>query len=110
MSCDKALVAQIFYNIFPAERLKKLADENLDLLISTKADLRGNILEMTFIFGNNSSLTPIEIEKLEAELKKQVTFIFNVKAFKDWKYVVPFLSVNFPKLVNHAPNAVVLIV
>jgi hypothetical protein len=106
MRYDKVLVAEIFYNTFSPERLNTLASENLDILIPIETDLQGNIFEITFIFGNNSSLMPTEIEKLETRLKKQIKFTLNDKAFRGWKYVNPFFSVNFKKLVDHAPNAV----
>jgi len=103
---DRSLVAKIFYDTFPGSRLKKLADENLDLLIDFDSDLQGNVLEVSFVFKNNISFTPIELEKLEIRLKKEVKFTLNDKVFKGYDYVPITTFVNFKRLINHTADAV----
>jgi hypothetical protein len=103
---DKAAISQIFYNDFTENRLKQLADENLTILINFNTDINGNVLELGFTFGDNSTLMPVEIEKLESQLQKQIKFNINAKAFKGSEYIPLFISVDFKRLFNHAPNAV----
>jgi len=90
---DNAHVAQIFYDIFPEVRLKKLADEDLDLQVNYNLDLQGNVIEISFGFADTSSLTPIEIEELETRLKKEVKFTLNDKVYKGYDYVPHFVGV-----------------
>jgi hypothetical protein len=103
---DRALIVKIFFETFSPERIKDLAQENLNLLIGFDNDLKGNVLEISFSFADNSSLKPVEIEKLETLLKKQVKFTLSDTAFKGWKYVYKGIFVDFKKLSDHTPTAV----
>ena len=102
----KAVQQEYFFDTFPGVRLKKLADEGSNVLINFTADPNGNLIEISFVFTNNSTLTPVEIEKLETRLKKEVKFTLNSAAFKNYTYIRVYISVNFKMLMNHGANAI----
>jgi len=106
VSIDKTILTQIFYSTFSEKRLKQLADENLSILIKFYTDPNGNVLELEFTFGDNSTLMPIEIEKLESQLQKNIKFSFKTDIFQGNTFAPLFYSVNFKRLVDHVPGAV----
>ncbi len=103
---DKTLIAQIFYDIFNDARLKKLADEDLNLQINYNVNMHGNVIDISFVFADNTSLKPIEIENLEGRLIKSVKFKLNQKVYEGNTYIPLHNFVNFKRLINHTSDAV----
>jgi len=103
---DNSVVAQIFYDTFSTQRLQKLANEDLILQVGYSVDLQGNILDVSFVFPNNTSLRPVEIEKLENRLQKEVKYKINNKVYKNDRYILVGNIVTFRRLADHTANAI----
>jgi hypothetical protein len=62
-----------FLEVFNEARIKQLLPENA-LSLNYYVDPNGKVIEVSFLLNKNTLLTPTELEKLEATIKKNVSF------------------------------------
>ncbi|MFA6086111.1 hypothetical protein [Mucilaginibacter sp.] len=65
---------QTFTAVFSTNRLRQLNSENA-LVVNYYVNSKGEVLEVTFTLRNISQLTAVELEKLENEIERNISFI-----------------------------------
>jgi hypothetical protein len=63
-----------FTAVFGPNRLRQLNSENA-LVLNYYVNSKGEVLEVTFTLRNISQLTAVELEKLEFEIERNISFI-----------------------------------
>ena len=84
---DKTALLKVFNKVFTTTRIKELLPEN-GIFINFYVNPQGKVLEVNFSLHKNTLITPIELEQLETEIKRDVTFDLQPKETKGGDFFV----------------------
>jgi hypothetical protein len=89
-----------FRAVFGPNRLRQLNSENA-LVVNYYVNSKGEVLEVTFTLRNISQLTAVELEKLEFEIERNISFIIPKNKTKGENLFIITDAVEYRRLLDN---------
>lgn len=89
-----------FTAVFGPNRLRQLNSENA-LVLNYYVNSKGEVLEVTFTLRNISQLTAVELEKLEFEIERNISFIIPKNKAKGENLFIITDAVEYRRLLDN---------
>ncbi|MGB4774945.1 MAG: hypothetical protein WBP45_07235 [Daejeonella sp.] len=96
---NRTKFTEAFWNAFGEVKLKELLPER-NIPITFYINKTGKIIELSYILKKNTLITPRELEKLENNIIKNVSFRLRPEEIVKGDYFFLVMNTNFQKIVN----------